>query len=643
MRQELQALRQAALRNATAPVGADPHLGAAVPGATGGHQLQGSLQQLQGGQAMGIRSAARQQPQSLMQQQPSRHAASGLEVPGQQPEQQRDTHLHQTQASGTCGTEQLPPAAEHAGYRLAGQQLEQQLDMHSHQTQASGAEQPPQAATGHAAEHAEPSRRAQPAEPLLQPQASGRSSPLAPDAPQEAHSRHQELLEAQRQVLARLERALQPSTRQAAQQGAPSNAHVAPSLPTVAPQASEPGSHGAGSFAAAAPAIQGSGLGHGVPDSTFAASSGAPPRGSHEEAAHVMQQLQPAAGWRRPQQHLGLSPDGAAGSDEGQQKRGEPGQPLQQPGRGGGGRAAANREDAAAAGERALSLCQWQRGTQAGDQQLISGSAVQPDESAKNAQDHGVATERHWGAAQPAAASALPGAAGVLQQVKACDQQADHRHVEPAEDPGGGLEGAQHPAAPGAAGGSRPQRGLPAAGQADPQQSSKLRAEQRHQPAARPEASEVTQAEQRQQLRRPDAPQQPDRTQGVPDSPQRGRAPEGRQQPDHFRSTRETAGVHVHAPQGQQQAHGLPDKDLAEALQSGKGQASQGQQEHHDSLHMDEEHDSPPMDAADALQLRGGLSTEEQELLELQQDMQELEAQMAHAARCGACGLASCA
>lgn len=167
-----------------------------------------------------------------------------------------------------------------------------------------------------------------------------------------------------------------------------------------------------------------------------------------------MQQLQPAAGWRRPQQHLGLSPDGAAGSDEGQQKRGEPGQPLQQPGRGGGGRAAANREDAAAARERALSLCQWQRGTQAGDQQLISGSAVQPDESAKNAQDHGVATERHWGAAQPAAASAVPGAAGVLQQVKACDQQADHRHVEPAEDPGGGLEGAQHPAAPGAAGGA---------------------------------------------------------------------------------------------------------------------------------------------------------------------------------------------
>ncbi len=101
--------------------------------------------------------------------------------------------------------------------------------------------------------------------------------------------------------------------------------------------------------------------------------------------------------------------------------------------------------------------------------------------------------------------------------------------------------------------------------------------------------------------------------------------------------------MHVHAPQGQQQAHGLPDKDLAEALQSGKGQAAQGQQQHHDSPHMDEEHDSPPMDAADALQLRGGLSTEEQELLELQQDMQELEAQMAHAARCGACGLASCA
>ena len=90
------------------------------------------------------------------------------------------------------------------------------------------------------------------------------------------------------------------------------------------------------------------------------------------------------------------------------------------------------------------------------------------------------------------------------------------------------------------------------------------------------------------------------------------------------------------APQGQQQTHGPPDMDVAEALPPGKGTAAHGQQAQHDSPHRDEEHDSPSMDTADALQLRGGLPTEEQELLELQRDMQELEAQIVNAARCGA-------
>ena len=643
MRQELQALRQVALRSAEA----EPSLGAAVPGAAGDRQLQGHMRQLPGGQAVGPGSAARQQPQSLVQQQASGQAAAGHSVAGQQPEQPGDPHLHQTQASGT---EQLPHAAaaraaEHAGYCGAGKQLEQAQDVQIHLGQASGPVRLPQRAAAHAAEHAEASRRAQPAEPLLQPQASSRGGGQTPHAPpQEAQDRHQELLEAQRQVLAGLERALQPSARQAALHGAPSHAQVEPDLPAVAPQASTPGSHGAGSVAAGAPAIDESRLGHSGHGSTFATGNAlrVPPRGSHEEAAHVMQQLQQSEDWRHPQQHQGLplSREGAADADEGQQKRGEPGQPLQQAGRGSNGLAGATCGEAAAAEERALSLSQWQKGPQGGDQQGTPEPAEQPGESARHVQDQGVAGVQHqWAAAQPAAALAVPRAAGVLQQVQDCDQPADHRHVEPAGEPAGGLEQAQHP---GVAGESRPQHGLPPVRQADPQQRSRPCAEQRRQPAELPEASEVTEAEHGQQLRRSDAPQQQTRIQGVPDSPQPGRAPEGRQRPNHSPSARETAAVRGHAPaEGHQQTHGLPDMDVTEAPQPGKGMAAQGQQDQHDSPRMEERHDSPRMDAADALQLRQGLSSEEQEVLELQRDMQELEAQMAHAAGCGACGLAS--
>ena len=593
MRQELQALRRAALHSAAAPAAADPRLGAAVPGATEDGQRQGPIHQLGGGQAaVGLGSAARQQPQSLTQQRPSGQAAAGHGVAGQQLEQQRDEHLPRTQASGTSSQRASAPKAEHA----------------------------------------EPSRGPQPTEPLLQPQASGGGSRQALDAPQDAQSRHHELLEAQRQVLARLERALQPTARQAAQHGAHTFAQVEPDLPGVAPQASIPGSHGARSIAAAASATDGSRLGHSNRGNTVAASSGAStssPRGSREEAAHAMQQLQQVEGWRHSQQHQGLalSRDEAAGADEGQQKRNDTGQPLQHPGRGSDGLADADREEAAAAEERTLSLSQWQRVPQGGDQQLMSGSAAQPVESARCAQDPDLTEAEHqWAAVQPAAASAAPGAASALQPAGVCDQEADHTLVEPAEGTGGGLEGAQHPAA---AGESRPQHGLPAAGQADSLQSLRPCAEQRHQPADSAEASQATEGGHGQQLRRPDAPQQ-QRAQDEPDSPQHGRALEGRQQPDQSPSAQETAAVHGCAPQGQQQTHSLPDMDVAEALQPGEGMAAHEQRE---------QHDPPGMDAADALQPG---STEEQELLELQQDMQELEAQMAHAARCGACGLTSC-
>ena len=635
MRQELQALRWAALHSAAAPAAADPRLGAAVPGLTEDGQLQGPIHQAGGGQAaVGPGSAARQQPQSLKQQRPSELAAAGHGVAGQQLKQLRDEHLARAQASGT---EQSSPA--------------------------------------YTAEHAEASRGVQPAEPPLQPQASGRGSRQALGAPQDPQSRHHELLEAQRQVLARLERALQPSVRQAAQHGAHNLAQAEPDLHAVAPQASIPGSHGARGIAAAASAIDGSRLGHSDRGSTSAASSGAPrlpPRASHEEAGHAMQQLQQAEGWRHSQQHQGLalSQDGAAGADEGQQKRGDPGQllqqaegwrhsqqhqglalsqggatcadegqqkrddidqPLQLPGRGSDDLADADCKEAAAAEERTLSLSQWQREPQGSDQQLMSGSAAQPVESARCAQDPDLMEPEHqWAAVQPAAASAVPGAADALQPVAAHDQEADHTHVEPAGDPWGGLEGAQHP---GAAGESRPQHGLLAAGQAEPQQSLRPRAEQRHQPVDSAEASQATEARHGQQLRRSYAPQQQDRARGVPESPGHGQALEEREQPDQSPSARETAAVHGCASQGQQRTHSLPDMDVAEALQPWEGMAAHGQREHRDP---------PGMDAADALQPGGGLSPEEQELLELQQDMQELEAQMAVAARCGACGLTSC-
>ena len=647
MRQELQALRQVALRDAAALAEAQPRLQAAAPGTTESQQLQGPMHQLPGGPAAGLGSAARQRPQSLMQQQPSGHAAAGHDLPGQQPEQQQDVHLHETQATGA---EQLPraaaaPAAEHAGYHVAGQQLEQQRDEHLPGTQASRTEHSPQRAAAYAAEHAEASRRAQPAEPLLQPQASSWGSRQAPGMPQDPQSRHQELLEAQRQVLAPLERALQPSAWHAALHGAPSHAQVEPDLPAVAPQASEPGSHGPGSFAAATSAADGPRLGRKGHGSISPASNAVrgTPRGSHEGAAHVMQQLQTAEGRRHPQQHQGLplSQGGAADADGGQHKWGKAGQPVQQPGRGSDGLPDANSEVAAMAEERALSLSQWQKGQWGGDQQLMPASAAQPDESARHAQDPGVPEVQPQGAAgQPAATSVVPGAAGGLQQAGACDQQAEHRRVEPAGDPGGGLEGAQHPVA---AGKSRPQHGQPAAGPADSQHSSRPPAEQRHQPVDWPEASEATQAEQQQQLCGSNAPQQPDRTQGVPYSPQHGRALEGQQQPDHFPRMEETASVRCHTLQGQQQTHGPPDMDVAAALQPGEERPAHGHyQKNHDSPHLEGQHDSPPMDAADALQLRGGLATEEQELLELQRDMQELEAQMAHAARCGTLGLTSC-